>query len=75
MLSNGDIFPCCVFHHINSDELKLENVFNQSIEEIRNEEKIHNLRKSFGPNGTRLAYKMCETCASSVKRESKAIQV
>jgi radical SAM protein with 4Fe4S-binding SPASM domain len=75
MLSNGDIFPCCVFHHIHTDELKLGNVFNQSIDEIWNGEKIRQLRKTFGPTGSGLAYKMCETCAHASQREAKAIQV
>jgi len=62
VLSNGDVFPCCTFAHMYDDEMKVGNVFENSIGEIWNIQKMKDLRKDL-KNGDFAKHKLCLKCA------------
>lgn len=57
ILSNGDVIPCCLDQNA---DIKLGNIFEESLEEILEKDKCKETIKGFEEN--RLVHKLCKTC-------------
>lgn len=57
ILSNGDVTPCCLDQNA---DIKLGNIFEESLEEILEKDKCKEIIKGFEEN--RLVHKLCKTC-------------
>lgn len=57
ILSNGDVIPCCLDQNA---DIKLGNIFEESLEEILEKDKCKEIIKGF--EESRLVHKLCKTC-------------